>query len=57
MIDRADVYETARMDAATVNALNSNSDEPFWEQAYTNLIYKVRLASIRPATATRACGR
>ena len=37
-------FETAYLDAATVNALAGKPSDPFWQQAYTSLIWKVRTA-------------
>lgn len=47
MRNHSDVYASARIDAAVVGALTRNGNEKFWQQAYTNAIYRTRIASIQ----------
>ena len=43
--DPADLYIDARIDGNVVQALSQGTGEPFWDQAYTNTIYRIRLAA------------
>ena len=47
MKNQSDVYASAHIDAAVVSALSRNSNEKFWKQAYTNAIYRTRIAAIQ----------
>lgn len=47
MKNHSDVYASARIDAAVVGALTGDSNETFWQQAYTNAIYRTQIASIQ----------
>ena len=47
MKNQSDVYASAHIDAAVVSALSGNSNEKFRKQAYTNAIYRTRIAAIQ----------